>query len=262
MDKKQLVKDLLRFNVSSFRIRAFKLIAFIRYKLFLKSFQKNKSTFDYKTIPVIINNFNRLSYLRELLRWLERAGMKNIYILDNASTYPPLLEFYKNSTHKIIYLGANLGHLALWKSKYFNQFKSSFYIYTDPDVVPIEECPNDAIAQFLDILLAHSQLEKVGFSLKIDDLPLQYAKREEVKNWEEKFWQNEIAPGIFDAAIDTTFALYKPYTNGNIWVSPAVRTGFPLTARHMPWYENSAQPDEETLYYQAHIKKGASHWIK
>ena len=38
---------------------------------------------DYHSVPVIINNFNRLDYLTQMISWLERAGMKNIYIIDD-----------------------------------------------------------------------------------------------------------------------------------------------------------------------------------
>lgn len=40
-------------------------------------------------IPVIINNFNRLTTLKQLTKALVDRGYTNIYILDNASTYPP-----------------------------------------------------------------------------------------------------------------------------------------------------------------------------
>ena len=55
-------------------------------------------------IPIIINNFNRLSTLKELLTSLEQRGYNNIHILDNASTYPPLLAYYKTCPYEVIFL--------------------------------------------------------------------------------------------------------------------------------------------------------------
>ena len=49
---------------------------------------------DYKQTPIIINNFNRLDFLRRLIERLERDGYRNIYIIDNASGYDPLLAYY------------------------------------------------------------------------------------------------------------------------------------------------------------------------
>ena len=45
---------------------------------------------DARQIPIIINSFNRLTTLKQLISSLEQRGLTNIYILDNNSTYPPL----------------------------------------------------------------------------------------------------------------------------------------------------------------------------
>ena len=80
-------------------------------------------------------------------------------------------------------------------------------------------------------------------------------------NWEKKHWLKQIEPDVYDAALDTTFALYKPYTRGDIWVQNALRTGGNYVARHLPWYENSSNITDEDNYYLNNMKKGASHWI-
>ena len=69
-----------------------------------------------KEIPIIINNFNRLSSLLRLIDALTSCGYTRIYILDNASTYPPLLSYYESCPFEVIRLGRNLGFKALWKS--------------------------------------------------------------------------------------------------------------------------------------------------
>ena len=56
---------------------------------------------DAKQIPIVINNFNRLGYLKRLIASLESRGYKNIHIIDNNSTYPPLLEYYEKQVSTI-----------------------------------------------------------------------------------------------------------------------------------------------------------------
>lgn len=261
MDVNQLYKDLKSFNIKSFKLRLFKLSAFIKRLLLLplkKNFGNGK---ELKSIPIIINNRNRLTYLLQLISWLEENGYSNIYIIDNDSDYPPLLDYYSKTPYPVFRLKENIGHLSLWKTGIIDQFKNDYYVYTDPDVVPVKECPDDAISFFMKQLKKYKNIEKVGFSLKIDDLPDSYADKGKVIDWEKKFWEKMVADDVYDAPIDTTFALYRPYTNGAIWVQNAYRTAGKYIARHLPWYEDSSNPTEENEYYKNKIKKGASHWI-
>ena len=95
----------------------------------------SKRNIDYKSIPIIINNRNRFNYLIRLINSLEVRGYKNIIILDNMSTYQPLLDYYDNECkYKVFKLNGNFGHLALWKSNVFKYYRDSFYVYTDPDL--------------------------------------------------------------------------------------------------------------------------------
>ncbi|KAB6087043.1 hypothetical protein GA560_00005, partial [Bacteroides xylanisolvens] len=85
----------------------------------------------------------------------------------------------------------------------------------------------------------------------------------EVIEWESIFWKEEIEPNIFKALIDTTFAVYKPYFVGEP-IDPdcfCIRTGFPYSVRHLPWYINNDNMSKEELYYLGHIKT-LTHWSK
>ena len=78
-----------------------------------------------KNIPIIINNFNQLFYLKQLINKLQIFNIKTIVILDNNSTFPPLLKYYEDIKNevKIIRLTKNRGHLAFWKTEYvFKQY--------------------------------------------------------------------------------------------------------------------------------------------
>lgn len=200
------------------------------------------------SIPVIINNYNRLEWLLLQLRWLEKVGLKKIYIIDNASTYTSLLEFYKKTNYTVYKLDKNIGHEALWKTILFQRFRRNYYVYTDPDIIPIEECPANILQHFMFLLNKYPSMDKVGFGLKTDDLPDSYPLKEKVINWEKQFWQNEIEKNVYETIIDTTFALYRPGTMGGANLK-ALRTGYPFLARHMSWYVNPTCFNKEEEFY-------------
>jgi hypothetical protein len=215
---------------------------------------------DYKKIPVIINNFNRLDTLKKLIDSLEKRGYKNIYIIDNLSTYPPLLDYYKSCNYTIFFLKKNVGMNALWKSGIYKKFRNNFFVYTDSDVVPIAECPDDFLLFFLQCLKKYKLARKVGFSLKIDDIPDCNVLKDMIIRCEEHFFHDYKRDDmLYWAPIDTTFALYRPrgkrkHANSNIEM---YRTAYPYMARHVPWYVDSKNPDVEDRYYIEHSKLDA-----
>lgn len=132
---------------------------------------------DVRDIPVVINNFNRLEPLRNLIAWLEKVGMRTIIVIDNDSSYPPLMAYYASLRYEVI-RGKNLGAVAIWASdSLWCRVRNNYYIYSDSDVVPDAACPLDAIQLLFDTLMKYPRLEKVGLGLRIDDLPDSYAKK-------------------------------------------------------------------------------------
>jgi hypothetical protein len=226
---------------------------------------------DYKQIPIIINNFNRLDSMIKLINSLEKRGYSNIFIIDNLSTYPPLLEYYKTCRYTVFRLDQNIGMTALWTSGIYKRFKADFFVYTDSDIVPIEECPDDFLLFFLETLKKYKLAQKVGFSLKLDDIPDCYALKNDVIFWEKQFFDRKRDEFLYWAPIDTTFALYRPrgkrkHANYSIEM---YRTAFPYMARHLPWYIDSENPDEENRYHMSQTlvqtswsKKGKDFFIK
>lgn len=206
-----------------------------------------------KEIPIIINNFNRYSSLLLLTEALTKRGYDNIYILDNASTYPPLLAYYKVCPFPVLRLQQNLGFKALWKSPFRKRFCGDYYIYTDSDVVPSEFCPDNFIDYFLNELKKHPLTRKIGFSLRIDNLPNTYMWKKEVIQKESLHWQKPVQGGLYRAPIDTTFALYRPRVGLSRSRSvEAYRTAYPYLAEHLPWYNDSFHLSEEEQYYLDH----------
>lgn len=215
-----------------------------------------------KQIDLFIISYNRLSYLKSLIEWLEKAGFENIHIVDNHSTYQPLIDYLKSSKHNVYILEKNYGHLAVWKCEKFKSIiDNKRYVVTDCDVLPIKECPFEVVSYFSNLLDEYKDYTKVGFSLKIDDIPMHNASRNTIIGWERQFWQKNISKGIFDASIDTTFAIYKPgiYPDNKKWWK-SLRTDFPYMAVHLPWYEDTDSLNEESIYYQNSIDLKFSFW--
>lgn len=216
---------------------------------------------SYKNVPIVINNFNRVNSLLTLIDGLESRGYSNIYIIDNNSTYPPLLEYYKKCTYPVYMLNKNIGHLAIWETGIYKQFTDSYFAYTDSDLEIHPNCPEDFMEKFILLLKKYPKALKVGFSICIDDLPDCYNLKDQVQEWESQFWQKEIETNVFIAPIDTTFAVYKPHFKGEaIDIQHLyLRTGFPYSVRHLPWYIDNHNLTEEEKYYITHLKT-STHW--
>ena len=222
---------------------------------------------DIWQVPIIINCRDRVFALRQMVDWLQGAGYRNIILLDNASTYPPLLAYYQeltadagNEKVRLVRLTENLGHQALWRSGVLRRLGiDGAFVYSDPDIVPIAECPHDVLAVFWRILQDNPFVQKVGFGLKIDDLPDHFHKKSAVQFHEAHFWEHRMpqqVPAQYFAPIDTTFALYR---HGNYYEIPySIRTGFPYLARHSDWYLDSVNMPDEIRYYYANAQRGVS----
>jgi hypothetical protein len=196
--------------------------------------------------PVIVNVRDRLTDLRALVEWLERAGYDNLTLLDNASSWPPLLDYLSQSPHKVVKLGRNLGSRALWHA---GLVPDAPYVYTDPDVVPTDDCPLDLVEHLHELLDRYPQFSKAGVGLYLDDvgdIPSLAHERELVSE------ARELEPGVYGSLIDTTFALYRAGTGFGY---QAIRTGAPWQARHMGWYKT--EPDAETRFYLDRALRGS-----
>ena len=232
------------------------LFAGLRYRL---CNWRTIKTLNYYDIPIIINNFNRLGYLKKLINSLESRGYSNIYIIDNHSTNPPLLEYYNDCPYTVFCLNKNVGFRAIWETGIYEMFKQNYYVYTDSDMEIDDSCPNDFMEYFVRILEKYPTAQKVGFGIRIDDLPDSYPNKDKVIKWEKQFWNNGVESGLYLAPIDTTFALYRPYCAGSAdWNQKVIRTGTPYLIKHLPWY-NLDEFKSEEIYYLSSLKT-STHW--
>ena len=211
-------------------------------------------------VPVFLISRDRLTILIELVTWLQKAGFREVVVVDNASAYPPLRRWLRETTCDVVEVEHNFfGHRSPWLTGTIQ--KRAFgrpFIVSDGDVVPSQECPTNICEHFGGLLDRYPEIDKVGFGLRLDDLPAHYGLRDHVRQWEARFWQDEVEPAVFRAPIDTTFALYRAGRSHND--GRALRTGFPYIARHLPWYQDSDHPTAEDRYYRDHADPLISNW--
>ena len=209
-------------------------------------------------IPIYIIARDRKECLIDLCNWLTKIGHERVTVIDNGSSYEPLLDWYDTECPFPIHrINENGGHMIPWNGNIVP--RDEYYCVTDCDVVPDENCPDDAIGHLKDLLDKHADYFKVGFSLRIDDIPAHYKQSNEVKNWEKQFWYNNIGDG-FDAPIDTTFAMYRPFDGS--WDLRAIRSLPPYQARHLGWYVDNNNLPPDIKWYQKNMNKHISDWTK
>lgn len=211
--------------------------------------------------PIIINSRDRVTCLRTLLTWFRDAGYRNIAVLDNASTYPPLVDYLSNlpqETVRVLRLPENMGHKALWVSGLCHTLLGqTWFVYTDPDVLPVDDCPKDIVWRLHSLLKTHCSFTKAGLGLKINDIPDCYVHKCAVQAWEQQFWTRPLPGSCYAAPVDTTLALYRPGVDHSF---SAVRTAYPYLVRHLPWYADSCCPNDELVYYLRHAERNSCSW--
>ena len=209
-------------------------------------------------IPVIINNRNFLTWPKAMVeRIKEYDGVGEIIIVDNDSTYPPLLEWYATNPCRIERLNDNLGMGAPWASEIVKQLNGVPYVLTDPDM-GLEDTPDDTLLYLLDKLNT-LQLDKVGLGLDWQIVEKKSPYYERLNLYEKSRWSNSpVKDGVHtEVQIDTTFALY----NVDHYFIGGGSTTFPYVARHYPWEFSieEARNNEEFMYYMDNATSASSY---
>jgi GT2 family glycosyltransferase len=213
-----------------------------------------------ETITFIIAR-DRLELMKDLVAWLELQGIKKIVFVDNDSRLPTLVDYLNHTKYQVLAMGRNTLQTGIWESGIIRVLlPDDFYIVTDPDLVPTSK-EKGVIKHLYEVHKRYPHHLKVGLGLKIDDIPDHYPLKEDVLKWESQFWKHELEPGVYEAGVDTTFALYKPYTYSYI-IHPSVRTGEPYTARHLPWYTKANELSDEEVFYRLRLDQNVNTWNK
>lgn len=209
-------------------------------------------------IPIYINVFNRLTTTKSLVEHCLMMRNAVPIIVDNNSTWGPLIDWYSQvqGDIEIVRLGRNEGHHAPWmvieqQSSFFRKWGQDKYVVTDCDL-DIGDVPCDVL-EHLEIPLSWLSISvvKSGLTLKIDDLP---EWQNGVVSWESQFWRRKFSQDdrFYEAPIDTTFAMYScetPFLVAKTTSQICSRSTPPYTARHMPWYLDGENLDEENANY-------------
>lgn len=210
-------------------------------------------------IPVIINNRDLLTWpkaMLEKIKTLDRVG--DIFIVDNASTYAPLLEWYETKPCEIVKV-SNLGHTAPWLSGLVDKLGVP-YVLTDPDL-GIDALPNDTLRVLDEKLKEQPELGKIGLGLAWESIGVSSPYFNHLQSYERTRWtksrvQNDVH---VDVVIDTTFALYnvpRYFIGGGSLSSPYI-------AEHYPWKftHEERQKNEEFSYYIKNASQASSYKV-
>lgn len=206
-------------------------------------------------IPVIINNRDLLTWPKAMLERIQRYdGVGEIVIVDNASTYPPLLEWYATNPCRIQRC-ENTGIAAPWISGVVAN--APFYVVTDPDM-GLEDTPDDTLLYLKDRMMSLN-IDKIGLGLdwqRVEDKSPYYKRLHlyEKDRWEKSPVQENVH---MDVQIDTTFALYRV----PVYFIGGSSTTFPYVARHYPWEFSleEARANEEFMYYMNNATSASSY---
>jgi hypothetical protein len=220
-----------------------------------------------KNIPIVILNRDRLYPLHDQVKVLKDKGYHNITIIDNQSTYEPLLKWYSESGLDVFYndITENSCHafrdLVLMGHPKFIEIVSDWFVFNDSDIIPLDNVPDNFINDLVEYAKKYNRT-KVGMSIKIDDIDLSYPLNAWVHSYESTYWTNAIIDGnveLYPHPIDTTFAVHAPGTVPT-WSDNTLRVGVPYIVKHAPFYYDPNNLPEDEKYYLANMNKQSSNW--
>lgn len=221
-----------------------------------------------RTIPVVINSYNQLTYLKNLIEKLIDNKFLNIYIVDQCSTFPPLCNFLSDVSKFYpqvfpIYSVENHGPRWFIEQTVYHMFATECFIYSDPDI-SFDKLADDFVFRLLQ--LSHKyQVAKVGAALSLNNLNnlniivdgISYT----ISEWESQFWKTCVEKDVYSAPVDTTLHLFnKQYYLPNSFFKAIRVGGVGYEVEHAPWLTTDPMPiDEKEYYMSASIEKGWSH---
>jgi FkbM family methyltransferase len=220
-----------------------------------------------RDVPVFIPCFNAVTYARGMVEQLQARGLQRLFLVDNASTYPPMREYLARPGPSVAVIAQreNKGPRDIFLNPVNFALLPQFFCITDPDLLLNPAMPEDFLAQ-LAALTERLSIGKAGLALDIADRNtmrqedfLISGQHWKIWEWEEKFWKDPLDPlpdgsPVFRAEIDTTFALYNKRFFDSCDPSKAVRVAGRYTCRHLAWYQDVGLPAEEERFYREHAR--------
>jgi hypothetical protein len=225
---------------------------------------------DNKGIPIFIISYNQYTFVKSMVEQLQ-PYTNNVYVIDNKSTYEPLIEYLKEIDGKnatVLWMPENYGHKVYERDEII-ALGGEKYVVTDPDLLLNPNLPPN----FIDILAELSdkyKTNKIGFALDIKE-NINLSKKYNGKTLPEHeslYWSQPVPDPnykLYRADIDTTFALInkKFYVKGAL--DNSIRVAGDFTCVHRPWlnnWESDLQPGELDHYLNANNKSTTITWWK
>ncbi len=207
-------------------------------------------------VTVVINNRDLLTWPKEMVSCIEQYDdLHEIIIVDNASTYKPLLQWYAETRHRVIGLSQNVGHRAPFLHMIQSQIYTDYFVVSDPDL-GLLDVSKDVLTRMCGFLDKHP-VDKVGLSLEYKTVPMDSPYYKHVNAWEKSLHRTPlVCTGLRKSPVDTTFAMYTKKKRHDYFIGGA-RMDRPYTARHYPW--EVVVPDAEFQYYLDHANRSSSY---
>ena len=209
------------------------------------------------TIPLFINCRDRLDTVVAMVEWAQRLPNVAVYLVDNASTFPPLLDYYRRTATAVLFAGENGGPRTPWRFIRERLNGQQFYVVTDCDL-DMTSVPTDVVQVCSQALLDCPTLVKVGCALSLDGLPADHIARSR----ESEYWADDKRHDIaidgraipaYESLIDTTFAVYDTTRPLGGFYGPALRLAGDYTCRHRPWHYSVDRLPVDERYYLDHL---------
>ena len=216
---------------------------------------------NFSEIKVVINNRNRLTTTKGLVdKLLLTCPDEQIIIIDNGSTYEPLLQWYDTIKNFIdIRFHGNEGHLALWATKLDKEL-GEYFVYTDSDIILPDSFPTNWKEIMFNLLQKYPEYKKVALGIRVDDIPLHYRYINQVLRNESYWWLHQIDYNVYQADTDTTFFMIKNFGD-NCYKSLRICTP-EMMCKHHGWYLDLDDLDDEEKYYLEHLENKTTQYSK
>jgi hypothetical protein len=203
--------------------------------------------------PIILTNLNRLSTCKKMVEDLFKLNPNAvIHIIDNASTYPPLLEWYDQIKKdvNIIKNPTNLGPWSFFYSNHYQNINSDWYIYSDADLELNPEMPYNWQEIMKEYILKYDR--KSSLALRIDDIPDHYPFKDKIKDHQSVCWYPTDEADVYKAITDMTFTMDRK-DKGYRYES--MRLAGKFLTKHVPWYIDFDNIEDEEKYYLENMNR-------
>ena len=204
-------------------------------------------------MKVFITVFNRFTWMLPLLEDFKKAGLEPI-LIDNHSTYPPLLEWYKHCEYPVHFLPKNHLAWAFFTTELYKLYDNERYFIISDSDMDISKVPLDWPQVLFEALQrADDPIWKAALGYEIGDLPQNEMTDMAIRaNWAQN--SNPDSFGFTECATDLGIAMYdrlrrSPTPNKEENWYASVRAPKPYYCRHLDWYMTSETLREEDIYY-------------